>query len=133
MALGKRERHQPGHAGNINVQRVNAHVRLPVVPGKPGRQGFKGQGFSGPAEVGKLLRRQENQWMYAVVGSRPITLQGLVGVCWRDEAVGQQPRQQRFEIKRAIGRTRGLHKYSLYCTGTDRSLSGQVRQSLAAP
>ncbi len=58
VTLGKPVGHQRDYRGHVDVQRVNAQIRLPCMPGQPLREGFQARAMGGDAL----------QWMQGAVG-----------------------------------------------------------------
>ena len=90
MALGKGKRHQPCSRNGVNLERVQAQIRLPAVAGEPGRERLDIERPAGLAGVFEVLLGQKHQWVQGGVGGCSAGDQCLFGAALPDPVLSKQ-------------------------------------------
>ena len=103
VALGEGVGHQRRDGRDVDLQRVDAQVRLAGLLRQPQGQAFQVEVFAGTAEVVELLAGDEFQRVHLAIGG--VTAAGIERVFGRvlaDKALGDQFAQQIIEIQPAV-------------------------------
>ncbi len=103
MPLGEGEGHQRGQRGDVDLQRIDAQVRLPGMVGEPARQGFQVELARRVGLVLDLLGGEEFQRMLLVVQRAATDRQALLGGVLLDAALGDQVAEQVGQVEGAVG------------------------------
>ncbi|MNS47367.1 hypothetical protein D3C72_798940 [compost metagenome] len=103
VALGEGVGHQRRHGRDVDLQWVDAQVRLARLLGQPQGQVFQVEVFAGAAEVVQLLAGDEFQWMQLTMsGVAAAGIERLLGRILADKALGNQLAQHIIEIQPAV-------------------------------
>jgi len=102
VALGEGVGHQWGDGGDVDLQRVDAQIRLTGAFRQPDGQRFQIELLARPLQIIKLLRGEEFQRMLLVGHRAAADRQALFGAVLRDPPLGDQLAQQIGEIERAV-------------------------------
>ncbi len=113
MALGEGVGHQWSDRGDIDLQRVDAQVRLTGPLCEPDGQGFQVELLAGAQQIIELLRGEEFQRMLLVGHRAAADRQALFGAVLSHPALSDQLAQQIVEIERAVLGGRVQHGHGI--------------------
>ncbi len=116
VALGEGVGHQWGDGGDVDLQRVDAQIRLTGAFRQPDGQRFQIELLARPLQIIKLLRGEEFQRMLLVGHRAAADRQALFGAVLRDPPLGDQLAQQIGEIERAVLGGRVQHGHGIPST-----------------
>ena len=102
MALGEGVGHQRGDGRHVDLQRVDAQVRLPCEVGQPGGEGFQIEFLARSFLIVHLLCGEKLQRVLAIVQRAATDRQALLSHILIDPALGHQLAQQVAKIQYTV-------------------------------
>ena len=132
VALGEGVGHQWSDGRDVDLQRIDAQVRLAGTFGQPDGEGFQIELLARPLQVVKLLGGEEFQRMLLVGHRAAAYRQALLGAVLRDPPLGNQLAQQVGKIERAVLGGRVQHGHGVPSTWRAKSKLAVKHPALSA-